>query len=212
MYPAAHHSNTRKEHHLSRSLSLDDIVDNAAYEGERDEFRTRIIALKKKRRVGVGEFITLMFENRDTMRFQIQEMARVERMETDAQIIEELETYNPLIPQPGNLSATLFVELTNDEDLRAWLPKLVGIERSIELRLSDGSVIVDTPEADHEAQLTREEITASVHYIGFELTDAQVEAFAAGPVELAVNHPEYQASVPLDEGTVAELLADLREG
>lgn len=86
-----------------------------------------------------------MFENRDTMRFQIQEMARVERMETDAQIIEELETYNPLIPQPGNLSATLFVELTNDEDLRAWLPKLVGIERSIELRLSDGSVIVDTP-------------------------------------------------------------------
>ena len=196
---------------MIRSLSLDDIVDNAAYEDERAEFRTRIIALKKLRRVGVGEFITLMFENRDTMRFQIQEMARAERMETDAQIEVELETYNPLIPQPGFLSATLFVELTTDEDLRAWLPKLVGIERSIELRLSDGSVIVDTPEADHEAQLTREETTAAVHYIGFELTSAEVEAFAAGPVELAVNHPEYQASVTLDEGTVAELLADLRE-
>ena len=196
---------------MTRSLTLDDIVDNAAYEDERDEFRTRIIALKKLRRVGVGEFITLMFENRDTMRFQIQEMARVERMETDAQIIEELETYNPLIPQPGNLSATLFVELTNDEDLRTWLPKLVGIERSIELRLSDGSVIVDTPEAEHEAQLTREEITASVHYIGFELTPAQVETFASGPVELAVNHPEYQASVNLGEGTAAELIADLRQ-
>ncbi len=197
---------------MSRSLSLDDIVDNAAYEDERDEFRTRIIALKKQRRVGVGEFITLMFENSDTMRFQIQEMARAERMETDAQIEVELATYNPLIPQPGFLSATLFVELTSDEDLRTWLPKLVGIERSIELRLSDGSVIVDTPEADHEAQLTREEITAAVHYIGFELTAEQVEAFAAGPVELAVNHPEYQASVTLDEATVAELLADLREG
>lgn len=196
---------------MSRSLSLDDIVDNAAYEDERDEFRTRIIALKKLRRVGVGEFITLMFENFDTMRFQIQEMARAERMETDAQIEVELETYNPLIPQPGYLSATLFVELTTDEDLRAWLPKLVGIERSIELRLSDGSVIVDTPEADHEAQLTREETTAAVHYIGFELTPEHVEAFAAGPVELAVNHPEYQASVTLDEGTAAELLADLRE-
>ncbi|MBK7164476.1 MAG: DUF3501 family protein [Candidatus Microthrix sp.] len=79
------------------------------------------------------------------------------------------------------------------------------------LRLSDGSVIVDTPEAEHEAQLTREEITASVHYIGFELTPAQVETFASGPVELAVNHPEYQASVNLGEGTAAELIADLRQ-
>lgn len=123
------------------------------------------------------------------MRFQIQEMARVERMDSDAAIEGELAVYNKLIPEPGSLSATLFIELTSDEDLRSWLPKLVGIEKSIELRLSDGTVIVDIPEADHEAQLTREEITASVHYIGFVLTESEVEAFAAGPVELAVNHP-----------------------
>ena len=195
---------------MSRSLSLDDIVDNAAYEDERDEFRTRIIALKKRRRIGVGEFVTLVFENRETMRFQIQEMARVERMDSDAAIEGELAVYNKLIPEPGSLSATLFIELTSDEDLRSWLPKLVGIEKSIELRLSDGTVIVDIPEADHEAQLTREEITASVHYIGFVLTESEVEAFAAGPVELAVNHSEYQASVTLGGETTAELLADLR--
>lgn len=194
---------------MTRSLTLDDIVDNAAYEDERDEFRTRIIALKKRRRIGVGEFVTLVFENRETMRFQIQEMARVERMDSDA-AIEELAVYNKLIPEPGSLSATLFIELTSDEDLRSWLPKLVGIEKSIELRLSDGTVIVDIPEADHEAQLTREEITASVHYIGFVLTESEVEAFAAGPVELAVNHSEYQASVTLGGETTAELLADLR--
>ncbi|CCM63086.1 MULTISPECIES: DUF3501 family protein [Candidatus Neomicrothrix] len=195
---------------MTRSLTLDDIVDNAAYEDERDEFRTRIIALKKRRRIGVGEFVTLVFENRETMRFQIQEMARVERMDSDAAIEGELAVYNKLIPEPGSLSATLFIELTSDEDLRSWLPKLVGIEKSIELRLSDGTVIVDIPEADHEAQLTREEITASVHYIGFVLTESEVEAFAAGPVELAVNHSEYQASVTLGGETTAELLADLR--
>jgi hypothetical protein len=195
---------------MTRSLTLDDIVDNAAYEDERDEFRARIIALKKRRRIGVGEFVTLVFENRETMRFQIQEMARVERMDSDAAIEGELAVYNKLIPEPGSLSATLFIELTSDEDLRSWLPKLVGIEKSIELRLSDGTVIVDIPEADHEAQLTREEITASVHYIGFALTESEVEAFAAGPVELAVNHPEYQASVTLGGETTAELLADLR--
>ena len=195
---------------MTRSLTLDDIVDNAAYEDARDEFRTRIIALKKRRRIGVGEFVTLVFENRETMRFQIQEMARVERMDSDAAIEGELAVYNKLIPEPGSLSATLFIELTSDEDLRSWLPKLVGIEKSIELRLSDGTVIVDIPEADHEAQLTREEITASVHYIGFVLTESEVEAFAAGPVELAVNHSEYQASVTLGGETTAELLADLR--
>ena len=195
---------------ITRSLTFDDIVDNAAYEDERDEFRTRIIALKKRRRIGVGEFVTLVFENRETMRFQIQEMARVERMDSDAAIEGELAVYNKLIPEPGSLSATLFIELTSDEDLRSWLPKLVGIEKSIELRLSDGTVIVDIPEADHEAQLTREEITASVHYIGFVLTESEVEAFAAGPVELAVNHSEYQASVTLGGETTAELLADLR--
>ena len=75
---------------MTRSLTLDDIVDNAAYEDERDEFRTRIIALKKRRRIGVGEFVTLVFENRETMRFQIQEMARVERMDSDAAIEGEI--------------------------------------------------------------------------------------------------------------------------
>ena len=152
---------------MTRSLTLDDIVDNAAYEDERDEFRTRIIALKKRRRIGVGEFVTLVFENRETMRFQIQEMARVERMDSDAAIEGELAVYNKLIPEPGSLSATLFIELTSDEDLRSWLPKLVGIEKSIELRLSDGTVIVDIPEADHEALKLLRKAGRPVDYVTF---------------------------------------------
>jgi hypothetical protein len=198
---------------MSRKLTLDDIADLRAYERERDEFRRHVIALKKRRRVAVGPFVTVVFENRDTIRFQIQEMARVERLATDAAIEGELRAYNPLVPDPGQLCATLFVELTSELALREWLPRLVGIERSVALRIGDGddAVLVRAePEAGHASQLTREEITASVHYVFFELDAAAVDRVAAGPVELVVDHPEYDHAARLDAGTVAELLADLR--
>jgi hypothetical protein len=125
-----------------RRLTLDDIADARAYERERAQFRDRVIALKKKRRVAVGPFVTLVFENRDTIRFQIQEMARVEKLYSDEAILHELDTYNPLIPDPGALSATLFVELTSKDDLMEWIPKLVGIETAVELRLgATGDVV-----------------------------------------------------------------------
>src|SRR5687768_10422295 len=154
-------------------LTLDDIADLRAYERERDAYRERIIALKRVRRVPVGPIVTLVFENRDTIRFQIQEMARAEKLISDEQIQAELDVYNPLIPEPGRLSATLFVELTSEAALREWLPKLVGIERAVELRIGD-RVVRSVPEESHEKQLTREEITASVHYIRFELSPDDV--------------------------------------
>lgn len=191
-----------------RTLTLADISDLRAYEREREEFRRHVIALKKRRRVAVGPHVTLVFENRDTIRFQIQEMARVEKIISDEGIQTELDIYNPVIPQPGTLSATLFVELTSDEELREWLPKLVGIERSAVLRF-DGQEVRCRPEAAHEAQLTREEITASVHYVWFDFTPEQVAAFGSGPVELAIDHPSYRHSVTLGEETVTELGEDL---
>jgi hypothetical protein len=195
-------------------LTVDDIVDLRAYERERSEFRDRIIALKKVRRVSIGALVTLLFENRDTIRFQIQEMARAERMLRDDQIQGELDVYNPLIPDPGQLSATLFVELTDESQLREWLPKLVGIERSVEFLIGerDPIVIRSIPEEGHDAQLTREDITASVHYVRFELTAEQVDRFAAEPVVLAVNHPAYAEGTRLSEGTKASLSDDLHHG
>lgn len=194
-------------------LTLADIADLRAYERERQEFRAHIIALKKRRRVHVGPFVTLVFENRDTIRFQIQEMARVEKLITDEAIQGELDTYNTLIPEPGQLCATVFIELTDDAQLREWLPKLVGIERSIALRVGEGAtaqVVRAAPEAAHEQQLTRDEITASVHYVFWELTPEQVDACAAGPVTLLVDHPAYPEATVLEEATVAELVGDLR--
>lgn len=195
---------------MAATLTLDDICDLRAYERERDEFRAHVIALKRKRRVGVGPFVTLLFENRDTIRFQIQEMARAEKIITDEGIQTELDVYNPLIPQPGQVSATLFIELTSKDDLMTWLPRLVGIETRVDLRLADGRTVACLVDPDHEKQLTREEITASVHYVHFDLTPDEVEAFAAGPVRLAIAHPDYDHEVDLAEDTRAELLADLR--
>jgi hypothetical protein len=194
----------------SRKLAVDDIADLRAYERERDEFRAHVVALKKRRRVAVGPFLTVLFENRDTIRFQVQEMGRVERHLTDAAVQAELDIYNPLIPDPGQLSATLFVELRTEAELREWLPRLVGIEQSMRLRFADGTFASSVAEEHHASRLTRDEVTPSVHYIRFELSTGQVDALAAGPVVLAADHPSYRHEVTLGEATVAELLADAR--
>lgn len=191
-----------------RKLSLSDITDLRAYENERDEYRKKIIELKKKRRVGIGPFVTLLFENRETIRFQIQEMARAEKIISDEGIETELRIYNPLIPEPGWLSATLFLELTSDEQLREWLPKLVGIEQSVVIT-TGGESIRSIPESGHEANLTRSETTAAVHYIRFEFTAEQVAAWGTSEIRISIDHPEYPESVTLGSETVAELGSDL---
>ena len=189
-------------------LTLDDIADLRAYEREREEFRDHVIALKKKRRITVGPVVTLVFENRDTVRFQIQEMARAERMLTDEAIQTELDIYNPLVPELGKLAATMFIELTSKDEMMDWLPKLVGIEKALELRIGD-DVVPSTPEEAHAAQLTREEITASVHYVYFHLSPEQIVALGRAPLTLAVNHPSYQEETHLGEGTRTELVHDV---
>jgi hypothetical protein len=198
---------------MSTKLALSDIADVRAYEREREDFRRHVIALKRRRRVPVGPVITLVFENRDTIRFQIQEMARVEKLISDEAIQAELDTYNSLVPDAGELCATLFIELTEDAQMHEWLPKLVGIERSAALRVGEDEVaelLRAAPEAAHEAQLTREEVTAAVHYVRWTLTPEEVAAVEAGPVALVIDHPAYAEQTQLDPGTVAELLADLR--
>ena len=193
-----------------RKLSLGDIADVRAYERERDTFRQHIIDLKKRRRVGVGQVVTFVFENRDTIRFQIQEMARVEKLITDDDIQTELDIYNPMVPEAGRVCATMFIELTSEDQMREWLPKLANVERSVLLVLSNGDRVRGIVDEQHEQGLTREHVTAAVHYLRWELTPDQVDAFAAGAVRLEIDHPAYLESVELSDTTHAELLADLR--
>jgi uncharacterized protein DUF3501 len=192
-----------------RKLTVDDIVDHRAYERERQEFRAGIIDLKRRRRIALGDIVTIVFENTDTMRWQVQEMARAERMLTDDAIAEEIAIYNELIPNPGELSATLFIELTDDAQLREWLPKLIDVEHYVHFELGDGSR-VDAVSQDEE-RLTREDVTATVHYLKFRFTPEQQPLLSSAAARIVVDHPKYRTVVDLDEAQRAELAHDFAE-
>jgi len=204
-----------------QKLTVDDIVDLRAYERERDTFRKNVIDLKNRRRIHLGTILTLTFENADTVRFQIQEMARAERMLRDEQIAHEVEVYNELIPEPGELSATLFLELTSEEQLREWLPKLVGVQRHVRFRLgepageegsdtnSDADIYVDSVPEDEERLTREDETTPAVHYVKFPFTPTQAGKLRDGPAFLEVTHPAYRESVELSPMQRAELAGDL---
>jgi Protein of unknown function (DUF3501) len=192
-----------------RELTLADVLDLRAYERVRDDYRARVIAKKRKRRVALGPIMTLVFECLDTVRFQVQEMARVEKIISDEAIQVELDIYNRLLPAAGELSATLFIELTSDGALREWLPKLVGIEHQLAVSI-DGDLVTSVPEAEHAAALTRETVTPAVHYLRFPFSDAQVGAFrGAAEVALVSTHPAYAARTVLGSAVREELLGDL---
>lgn len=202
-------------------LKLDDILDLRAYERVRDDYRQRVVARKRRRRVPLGPILTVIFECVDTVRFQVQEMARAERIATDEGIQQELDVYNRLLPSPGELSATLFVELTTEADLRRWLPALVGIERALSIEIGPAPVVPvpGVPEASHAESLTRETVTAAVHYLRFafppgaigraEQAAAGSQALGAGAITLVARHPAYEAETVLGAETTGELLGDL---
>jgi hypothetical protein len=196
-----------EEDDAMRKLSNHDIKDLREYERERAEFRSEIIALKKQRRIALGDIMSAVFENAATMRFQIQEMARAERMLRDEQIAHELETYNALLPGDGELAATLFIEINAEESLRYWLPRLVGIQDHIKIVVGDDEV--EAREEDVERLTREEEITTTVHYLKFgPFTPEQQRRFADGPVRIVVDHPEYEVDVTLSEEQRAELAGD----
>ncbi len=189
-----------------RKLTNADIKDLREYERERDAFVAEIISLKKKRRIPLGDLMTIVFENATTMRFQIQEMARAERMLRDEQISHEIETYNELVPDDGELSATLFIEITDADALREWLPKLTRIQNHVAIEVA--GEVVSAVEIDLERLTREEEITSTVHYLRFAFTDAQRAAFNDGPVAIAVEHSAYQARVELTDEQRNELIGD----
>jgi Protein of unknown function (DUF3501) len=196
---------------VTEELTLDDVLDLRAYERVRQEYRAQVIARKRLRRVPLGPIMTLVFECFDTVRFQVQEMARVEKILSDEALQVELDIYNRLLPQVGELSGTLLIELTSDRMLREWLPRLVGIERSLRVEVA-GEIVPSRPEEAHEAALVRDTLTPAVHYLRFGFTPAQVEAFAGDPggVTLVAAHPDYAARTVLTPAVRQELLGDLR--
>jgi hypothetical protein len=178
------------------------------YEPVRDASRREVIALKKTRRVVLGECVSLVFENRRTVVHQIQEMMRAEHIYDEALILHEIETYNQLIPAAGELSATVFIEVDDPQAIQPTLDRLRGLDdgRSLVLRI-DGVPPID---AAFEAGHSNEEKISAVHYVRFRLDAAAQRALRDGAAaSLAVVHPRYQAETPLSDDTRRQLLSDL---
>ena len=193
----------------SQRLTLDDVADVRAYERDRELVRAAIISLKAIRRVRLAPVLSVVFENRETVLFQIQEMARAERIATDEGILDEIEAYAPLVPGRGEWKATLFVEVKGADEAAHWLPRLVGIEHSLVMQLTDGTRVRARPVPAHARQLTRHDVTSAVHFVEWSLTEREVAAFGPGSV-LLCDHPALVADTALGLDTCAELARDLR--
>jgi hypothetical protein len=177
------------------------------YARERSAFRAKVIAHKKTRTVHLGPHLTLIFEDRMTIQYQVQEMLRIERIFEAAAIDEELDAYNPLIPDGANLKATLLIEYDDVEMRKRELEKLRGIEDDIALAVGDERVLAI---ADEDLDRSNETKTSAVHFLRFELTPAMIAAARTGsPLALSVAHPHYAAEVVVEGAVRAALIADL---
>lgn len=188
-------------------LTPDDLtLDHTQYAARRPEVRARAIAHKKNRRIPVGDLITLLFEDRETLQFQTQEMVFAERISDPDAVQAELDTYNPLLPSSHSLSATLFIEIPDMATLKAELPRLVGIENAVSLQVGDATV-----PGVGEGGRSREDYTSTVHYLRFTMDDEQRDAFRdpAVAVELSVDHPNYSESTPISGDVRLSLIRDL---
>jgi len=190
-------------------LTPNDLLPPDEYERQREAYRQTIIDLKRRRRIGIGEKITMVFENRETLRFQIQEMIRVERIVDPKKVQEELEVYNALLPGSGELSATLLIELTEAETMKHWLDLFMGLDHGQKLGLRAGGEIVY---GEFEGGHSHETKISAVHFVRFRPTPAMVTALAdpAVRVALSVRHAGYEADAEVPWTMRQEWLSDLR--
>ena len=188
-------------------VTLDEIVGLERYEEIRAAFRRRIIELKKHRRVAVGDRVTFVFENHDTMLFQIQEMVRTERIVDLDRIRDEIEVYNALIPGPGELSATMLIEITDAANIADELLKLLGIDECVRLEIGDRRIA-----AQFEPGHSKEDKLSAVQYVRFALDPAACAAFVGGavPVRLVSEHPNYRHAASIDAAVRISLAQDLQ--
>jgi hypothetical protein len=188
-------------------LTHADILDKAAYAQARDDFRRRIMVLKEKRRVLVGDHVVFHFENRDTMHYQVQEMLRAEESWLrPGALDEELAAYNPIIPQHGELSATMMIEYVTAAERAVKLPEFVRIDQHVWLQIGDTPPVAATFD---RGQIDEHKVS-SVQYVKFALTDEQGRQLAADGtvVRIVIDHPAYMAQAVLSEETRKALAHD----
>jgi hypothetical protein len=190
-------------------IERNEVLPLGEYEAVRPHFRARVIEEKKARRVALGEFISVVFENRDSVLLQIQEMLRTERITSESAVLHEIETYNELVPSPRQLSVTAFVEIADKPTRERMLVKLAGLEDTFGIEV-DGRMFSATGKRPDGFVPGR---TTAVHYLKATLDAPAAAAITGGraKVALVVTHPELdQRRVELGRGMVAKLADDLR--
>jgi hypothetical protein len=190
-------------------IKRESLLSLEAYARERNAFRARVIEHKKSRTLHLGEHVTLLFEDELTIRYQVQEMLRIERIFEEEGIEHELEAYNPLVPDGRNWKATMLIEYPDPEERRSMLAKLKGIERRVWVQVEGAARVYAI--ADEDLERENEEKTSSVHFLRFELDDAACARVKSGArVSVGVDHPAYAVAVePLPEEIRAALAKDL---
>ena len=189
-------------------ISRESLLSLEAYARERNAFRAKVLEHKRRRTVHLGEHVTVLFEDELTIRYQVQEMLRIERIFEEAGIRHELETYNPLVPDGGNWKATLLIEYPDPEERQRMLARLKGLERKVWVQVEGCERVFAI--ADEDLERENEEKTSSVHFLRFELEGAMRERLRQGAaLRAGVEHPEYRASATLPPAVREALLGDL---
>jgi hypothetical protein len=189
-------------------LTREDLYSLEEYARIRSDFRAKVMAHKKDRKVHVGAHATLYFEDRLTVQYQIQEMLRIERIFESEGIADELAAYNPLIPDGANWKATFMVEYPDEEERRQALAGLIGIEDKVWVQVAgqDKAFAI----ADEDLEREDETKTSSVHFLRFELSPEMVAALKDGAgLAIGIDHSNYEQAVQVDEAVRASLLQDL---
>jgi hypothetical protein len=178
------------------------------YARERTQFRAKVMAHKKDRSVALGEHVTLLFEDELTIRYQVQEMLRVERIFEEQGIQEELDAYNPLVPDGRNLKATLMVEYPDPDERHRKLEELIGIEDKVWVQVEGRERVWAI--ADEDLDRETEEKTSSVHFLRFDLSEDMAKALKNGAsLKMGIDHPRYAAAVEVGPAVRDSLARDL---
>lgn len=190
-------------------ITRDSLMTLEAYAKARKEFRARVMAHKKNRKVHLGENVTLIFEDELTIRYQIQEMLRVEKIFEERGILDELDAYGPLVPDGDNWKATMMIEYPDPAERAARLAELTGIEDRVWVRVNDHAPVYAI--ADEDLERENAEKTSSVHFLRFELGKDMIKALRQGvPLSMGIGHPAYEIPAMPVTGTVRDsLVADL---
>lgn len=192
-----------------KKLAREELYTLEKYSEVRPEFKTKVIAHKKDRQITLDNHATLYFEDRLTIQYQIQEMLRVERIFEATGIAEELDAYNPLIPDGSNLKATFMIEYEDEAERKRRLAELIGIEDRVWVRVDDMDKVFAI--ADEDLDRENEDKTSSVHFLRFELDTDMARALKAGTaLAIGIDHPNYQAAAdPVADNIRKALAADI---